>query len=93
MKVEDIVYSKNNTHIPNSCEVINKQLIEQYVYWIVEVRTALKYPTRDIQSYVREWIGHNNLYYLGLFKSHTHDVDLEEPQSTFWKIVWYIIGR
>lgn len=94
MKIEDITYSKNNTHIPNSYEVINKQLMEEYIKWIIEERIIRKYPiTRTLKSYQREWLGHNKLYKYGLFKSHTKDVDLEEPQKLIWKIVWLIIGR
>lgn len=63
MKIEDITYSKNNTHIPNSYEVINKQLMEEYIKWIIEERIIRKYPiTRTLKSYQREWLGHNRLY-------------------------------
>lgn len=48
--------------------------------------------TRDHTSYAREIRGHNRLYKLGLFKSHTKDVDLEEHNSKLMEVVWRIIG-
>lgn len=93
MRIEDITYSKNNTHIPNSYEVINKQLMEEYIKWIIEERIIRKYPiTRTLKSYQREWLGHNKLYKYGLFKSHTKDVDLNENNSIIEELIWLIIG-
>lgn len=88
----NIYYTKNNTHIENSYEVINTQLMEEYIKWIIEERKARKYNIRSLKSYKREWLGHNRLYRLGLFKSHTKSVDLEEPSKWYLEIIWLIIG-
>lgn len=37
--------------------------------------------TRSIKSLVEEWRAHNLLYKLGLFKSHTKDVDLNNESK------------
>lgn len=90
----EIKYSKDNTHIEKSHEVINKQIMEQYILWIIEERKARKYPiTRTKKSYMREWLGHNLLYKLGLFKRHTESVDLNENNSVIEELIWWIIGR
>lgn len=47
---------------------------------------------RNITSLINEWKGHNLLYNLHLFRSHTKDVDLEYPQKWYYIIIWNIIG-
>ena len=94
MNVEKFKYTKDNTHIPDSYKCINTQIIGEYVLWIIENRKIRNYPiTRSKESYVREWIGHNRLYQLGLFKKHTESVDLNENNSILEEIIWLIIGR
>ena len=86
-----IKYSENNTHVEDSYTAsdINFEVME-----IIRERHRQRLPvTRSFDSYAREWKGHNRLYNLGLFKSHTKDVDLDENMSTFWETIWYIIGR
>lgn len=88
-----ITYTKNNTHIENSYLIQDKKEIAKEVWWIREIRDGRRLPvTRSEKSYVREWIGHNKLYNLGLFKSHTKDVDLEEPSNIFKELIWLILG-
>ena len=90
--MNDIIYSKGNTHVENSYLITNRNEIIKEVDYIIEVRKGMKYPTRSINSYVNEWVGHNRLYERGIKQDHTKDVDLEEPQSLFWRIIWLIIG-
>jgi len=88
-----ITYSKENTHVEDSYQIKLRKSIENEVEWIKSCREARKYPvTRTTNSYVREWKGHNNLYNLGLFTSHTKDVDLEENISIWKEIIWFILG-
>lgn len=89
----NVIYSKYNTHIEDSYLIKDKREIEKELDYIIEVRKGMKYPTRSINSYVNEWVGHNRLYERGIKQDHTKSVDLEEPQSLFWRIVWGIIGR
>lgn len=87
----EITYSENNTHVVDSYKVID---IGLEVGCIMRERYLRKLPvTRTFESYVREWRGHNRLYYLHLFRSHTKDVDLDENMPMFWELVWLIIGR
>ena len=88
--MNEIIYSKDNTHVVDSYKVkdINLEVME-----IIRERNRRKLPvTRTFDSYVREWKGHNNLYNIGLFRSHTKDVDLQEKETIFEKIVWLILG-
>lgn len=89
-----VSYTKENTHIEDSYQIKLKKSMENEIEWIKECRKARKYPvTRSTNSYVREWKGHNNLYNLGLFRSHTKDVDLNENNSIIEELIWLIIGR
>lgn len=86
-----IEYSENNTHVVDSYKVkdINLEVME-----IIRERNRRKLPvTRTFDSYVREWKGHNNLYNIGLFRSHTASVDLNENNSVIEELIWLIIGR
>ena len=93
-------YSKNNTHVKNSYMLTTKKAIREEVDWIILCRIARKFPvTRSVNSYVREWRGHNRLYNKGLFRSHTKEVDLEEYvgvigkiKCLFLSIVWFVLG-
>lgn len=88
MKIE---YSEDNTHVVDSYKIDNINLSVCYIIRERHLRN-LK-VTRSFESYVREWRGHNRLYNLHLFRSHTKDVDLDENMSMFWEVVWLIIGR
>ena len=89
----DPSYNKYNTHVKNSYMLTTKKAIRVEVEWIIQARKMRKLPvTRSVNSYIREWRGHNKLYKLGLFKSRTKDVDLEENQNILLKIVWLILG-
>lgn len=88
-----IVYSPNNTKIINSYLLSTRKAIKEEVEWIKENRIARNYKvSRTTNSYVREWLGHNRLYRMGLFRSHTKDVDLQEPSSLLNELIWLILG-
>ena len=46
---------------------------------------------RSNNSLIREWVTHNNLYRLGLYKDRVKDVDLNYPQKWYIKIL-YAVG-
>ena len=43
---------------------------------------------RSFNSWLKEWVAHNRLYKLGLFRSHTKDCDLEENEK-WWRLLAY----
>ena len=85
-----IIYSKYNTKVMDGYLEKN---IERTVQEIIEVRKIKGYPvTRTKASYIAEIKAHNRLYRLGIKRSHTKDVDLEERINKFIDIIWRIIG-
>ena len=85
-----IKYTKNCTTVINSYAVKD---ISCAVDEIIAYRKSINYPvTRTKSSYVIEWKAHNRLYNLGIARSHTKDVDLEENLSKKNEIIWRILG-
>ena len=46
---------------------------------------------RSYKSLIREWKAHNILYKFGLFKERTKDTDLDNKESLFRRIGYFII--
>jgi len=89
----EVNYSQNNTQVKNSYLLSTTNAIREEVEEIVDYRKMTKRPvTRSINSYVREWRGHNRLYKWGLFKNHTRDVDLNENNNIIEELLWLILG-
>lgn len=85
-----ITYTEDNTHVEDSYKETNINLSVSY---IIRERYLRHLPqTRTFESYVREWKGHNRLYKLHLFRSHTKDVDLNENNSILEELIWLILG-
>ena len=91
-----IFYYTDSTKVTNSYLLTKeeiKKVAEQiefsrhvtYDWKCLHIRTA--------NSYKYEIKAHNNLYNLGLFKSHTIDTDLNENMTIFEKIAYFILGR
>ena len=86
----NIDYSENNTHVTDSYQYTDYNL---NVMTIIRERHLRSLPvTRSFESYVREWRGHNRLYKLHLFRSHTKDVDLNEQNTFLEEVIWFILG-
>lgn len=47
---------------------------------------------RSNKSLIREWITHNNLYKLNLYRDRTASVDLNYPQKWYMKIAYFIFS-
>jgi len=89
----NIELSTNNTHIGNSYLIRTRKSMESKIKDILEERKAKGYLiTRSVKSYIREWKGHNRLYYMHLFRNHTKDVDLEENIPLWKEIIWMILS-
>ena len=85
-----ITYSENCTRIENSYQITD---VRKIVLEIIRVRHKNNLPiTRDYFSYRNEIRGHNRLYKLGLFRSHTRDTDMQENISKLEDFIWRIIG-
>ena len=93
--LNDVLFyiTHNNIHITDSYKLNKKQIYQ----FLKELRLDERYSMQDTpldhrsdKSLVREWITHNNLYKLGLFKSRTKDVDLNYPQKRYMKVIYFI---
>lgn len=83
---------KNLIWIENGYEINRKRDMRTLLE-----RTKTIYPecavfNRSYFSLMCEWKAHNRLYKLGMWKSHTKDVDLEYPQKWYYKIIYFILG-
>ncbi len=98
MKLSDFEYyasTRNNgkIHIADSFKALKNDIFDI----IKELRE--KYPNNEVlnnrtdESLRWEWLAHNLLYKLRLFRNRTKDLGLEYPQSK-WLQFWYkVIGK
>jgi hypothetical protein len=86
----DIEYDENNIKVIDSYKIKKRDLISDIlVLFKLETGYVSK---RNLVDWVSEWVAHNRLYTLGLFRSHTKDVDLEENEKRWRKIIYKILG-
>lgn len=77
------ILTKNNLHIDDSWQVRKKDMKKQ----LYQIRYCYEHPEnicsdvwlRTYNSLISEWVCHNALYRLGLWRSRTKDVDLDYP--------------
>lgn len=72
----------SNTHVKDSWQTkspiaIRERILALRVFCSVKNATIL---TRSVRSLVDEWCAHNLLYHLGIARSRTADVDLDEAK-------------
>ena len=86
----DFKYNKktNNIKIINSYKITNKRLMKLYLYCM-----PLNKVNRSFESCLNEWIAHNRLYKLGLFKERCKDCDLTMNESIFRRICYWLLSR
>ena len=89
MKVD---YRETYTKVYDSYAYSSRE-IEQAVEEIMQKRKELGLPvTRTKSSYISEWKSHNRLYKLGIQRSRTKDVDLEEEIDQTRNFLYSIFG-
>lgn len=82
----------NDLHIEDSYLVKSEGEMNYYLDLYEHEMPESEVWKRSYGNLRREWITHNFLYYLHLFRSRTKDVDLNYPQSFIEKVVYTIIG-
>ena len=87
-----ITLDDKNIHIENSYRIYKLNDIEDILFYLYTNYKCKVLDNRTVKNLTKEWIGHNNLYKLGLFKSHTSDVDLDYPQKTLHRIIWFLLS-
>lgn len=81
-----------NIHINNSYLIDKPKDIVNIISYLKDICKNDVLSKRSVNSLKREWIAHNNLYKLGYKRSRTQDVDLEYPQSFFYKVGYWILS-
>lgn len=85
-------YRETYTKVYDSYKYSNEE-IEQAVEEIMQKRKELGLSvTRTKSSYISEWKSHNRLYRLGVQRSRTKDVDLEEEIEQTRNFLYSIFG-
>lgn len=78
----------NNIKIIDSYKVTSKIYMKLCLYCM-----PLYKVNRSVDSCLNEWIAHNRLYKLGLFKDRCKDTDLTMNESIFRRICYWILSR
>lgn len=78
----------HNIKIIDSYLVTDKKRMIEYLNQL-----PLERVNRTFKSCLNEWIAHNRLYNLGLFKNHTSDCDLTMNESLFRRVCYWILSR
>ena len=84
--------TETNIHIEDSYKIKDVEIPKFLIDLKQEIERDFNYK-RSIDSWTKEWIAHNRLYKLGLFRSHTKDLDLDENESKFRLVIYNIIGN
>ena len=85
-------YRETYTKVYDSYKYSNEE-IEPAVEEIMQKRKELGLSvTRTKSSYISEWKSHNRLYGLGIQRSRTKDVDLEEEIDQTRNFLYSIFG-
>lgn len=82
-----------NIHIIDSYKIKSRKEKRQILEGLKETEPGCQVlKNRKMCSLINEWTAHNRLYRLGLYRSHTKDVDLEWPIKWWHNVIWNIIG-
>lgn len=77
-----------NIKIINSTKLKTKKEINEFLNTV-----PLNLVKRTKKSAINEWIAHNRLYQLGLFKNHTRDCDLTKNESLLRRFCYWVLSR
>ena len=86
------IVTTNNIKIIDSYKINKKKEMINILLSLKEEYSNCNTFKRSIFSLLCEWKTHNRLYYLGLWKSRTKDVDLNYPLKWYMKILYFICG-
>lgn len=86
-----------NIHIKDSYLVATNIGVYNYVTMLTQLPEfqAMRDAgyTRTTTSMCNEWIAHNVLYKLGIARNRTRDVDLEQSESIFRRICYWVLAK
>lgn len=82
----------NCLHIEDSA-FVSKYEFDAVLDWCrKEFPNCKIWEERTRKSMIREWAVHNLLYRLGMFRSHTKDVDINTPLSWYVLLAYNVFG-
>lgn len=88
-----IFVSSDNIKIIDSYQITNREKMKEILLKAIEKATEEGYFTnRSLNALVKEWVSHNRLYQLHLFRGHTRDADFEANESKFRRFVYFFLG-
>lgn len=87
------IVSKYNIRIKDGYKITNKREMAEILYVIQHRHPECEvFQVRKWNNLIREWVSHNRLFKLGLFKQKTQHVDLDVYESWWRKLLYNIIG-
>lgn len=83
--------NNGNIHIEHSCDATYADIVDK-VYRSMEFfyDNIDLFFNRTPESIIREWVVHNAMYRVGLFRSRTESVDLNWPLPWWESIIYWI---
>lgn len=84
-----ILCTPKNMQIKNSYQIQNTEQMKNILIEAL-AKTQVYYTKRELSSLINEWVTHNRLYKLHLFRSHTAHCDLESEIKP-WKDTTYCV--
>ncbi len=92
-KIKDIkiIYNSNNMIFNNSYKINNIKIMKDIISRALK-ETSIYITNRSEQSLLNEWISHNILYKLHLFRNHTKNCSFENKISRRKEIIYEIIS-
>ena len=85
-------YDKNNIHVVDSYKVKENDIMNYLVEFKRKIGKDFTYK-RSLEDMKIEWIAHNVLYRMGICKSRTKHVDINENETTLRKTGYSIIYK
>lgn len=79
-----------NIHIYDSYKVKNRSEMYSCIRFLRSCCDNYVLSNRSDCSLVNEWVGHNNLYSLGLYEDRTRSVDLDYPSKWYMGVIWFL---
>ena len=87
-----IVVTLNNINIQDSYKFKKKEFGPTLENIEKENPECLVFQHRKKTSMKLEWATHNALYFLGIYRSHTKDVDINWPQKWYVSFMYNAFG-
>lgn len=89
-KSQNTMSLSGNVHILHSCDASYAEIKRTVCSEEFRLEHPGLFANRSSKSIVREWVVHNAMYRLGLFRSRTESVDLNWPLPWWESIIYWI---